>query len=50
MIDQKRRRCSAKLAVLVVLTETILDLPKDQIGTARVGATMVGGKLVFGTR
>ncbi len=39
---------SGKLADLVVLTKNILDLPGDQIGTARVAATMVGGKLVYG--
>ena len=37
-----------KLADLVVLTKNILDLPKDRITTARVAATMVGGKVVYG--
>jgi predicted amidohydrolase YtcJ len=40
---------AGKLADLVVLTRNILDLPKDQIGTAHVAATMVGGKVVYGS-
>jgi predicted amidohydrolase YtcJ len=38
-----------KLADIVVLTKDILDLPKDRISSARVSATIVGGKLVYGT-
>ncbi len=37
-----------KLADLVVVSENFLDLPKERIGSARVVATMVGGKVVFG--
>jgi predicted amidohydrolase YtcJ len=37
-----------KLADLVVLTRNILDLPRDAISSARVAATMVGGKVVYG--
>jgi len=40
---------AGKLADLVVLTKNILDLPKEQIHTSRVTATMVGGKVVYGT-
>jgi predicted amidohydrolase YtcJ len=39
---------AGKLADLVVLTKNILDLPPDQIHTAHVAATMVGGKIVYG--
>ena len=39
---------AGKLADLVVLTQNILDLPADRIGTTRVAATVVGGKLVYG--
>jgi len=39
---------AGKLADLVVLTKNILDLPPDQIHTARVAATIVGGKIVYG--
>lgn len=38
-----------KLADIVVLTKNLLDLPKEQISSARVSATIVGGKLVYGT-
>ena len=39
---------AGKLADLVVLTKNILDLPPDQIHTAHVAATIVGGKIVYG--
>lgn len=37
-----------KLADLVVVTKNLLDLPAEKIGSARVAATIVGGKLVYG--
>jgi len=37
-----------KLADIVVLTRNVLDLPKAEISSARVSATIVGGKLVYG--
>ncbi|WP_420383623.1 amidohydrolase [Novosphingobium sp.] len=40
---------AGKLADIVVLTKNILELPKEQISSARVSATIVGGKLVYGT-
>ena len=39
---------AGKLADIVVLTKNILDLPVDQIHTAHVAATIVGGKVVYG--
>ena len=39
---------AGKLADLVVVSKDILALPKERISEARVVATMVGGKVVFG--
>jgi predicted amidohydrolase YtcJ len=39
---------TGKLADIVVLTKNILELPKEQISSARVSATIVDGKLVYG--
>jgi predicted amidohydrolase YtcJ len=39
---------AGKLADLAVLSKDIFSLPHEQIGTATVTATMVGGKVVYG--
>ena len=39
---------AGKLADLAVLSKDIFSLPHEEIGTAKVSATMVGGKIVYG--
>jgi predicted amidohydrolase YtcJ len=39
---------AGKLADLAVLSKDIFSLPHEEIGTAKVSATMVGGKVVYG--
>jgi predicted amidohydrolase YtcJ len=39
---------TGKLADLAVLSKDIFSLPHEEIGTAKVSATMVGGKIVYG--
>jgi predicted amidohydrolase YtcJ len=39
---------AGKLADLAVLSKDIFSLPHEEIGTAKVNATMVGGKVVYG--
>jgi predicted amidohydrolase YtcJ len=36
-----------KLADLVVLTKNIMTVPEDEIPTARVAMTILGGKVVY---
>ncbi|UCF20911.1 MAG: amidohydrolase, partial [Gemmatimonadota bacterium] len=48
--DIKGSLTPGKLADITVLTRNILTIPEDQIPTAKVAYTIVGGKVMYGER